>query len=207
MTADLSPTGDLHVTAIFLWGDVALSLLRRSYVLTWPSTLLHPKTLGSTIYRRLFARARCDADSYGDAFFTVSFWRFWPQQIEGQMRFFDLLASNMERANLPGWCWAEIQQFALVGSSSSLHSEACNALGASDGIIHGRISLEAICFRAITYYQNIQGDHLAHFSSKTAPGRAHREGVTPCEVFEQSTIGHKHGVWPHSLQASLRKGQ
>ena len=36
--------------------------------------------------------------------------------------------------NLPGWCWAEIQQFALVGSSSSLHSEACNALGASDGV-------------------------------------------------------------------------
>ena len=25
--------------------------------------------------------------------------------------------------NLPGWCWAEIQQFAHVGSSSSLHSE------------------------------------------------------------------------------------
>ena len=40
--------------------------------------------------------------------------------------------------NLPGWCWAEIQQFALVGSSSSLHSEACNALGASDGVIHSR---------------------------------------------------------------------
>ena len=37
---------------------------------------------------------------------------------------------------LPGWCWAEIHQLALVGSSSSLHSEACNALGASDGVIH-----------------------------------------------------------------------
>ena len=48
--------------------------------------------------------------------------------------------------NLPGWCWAEIQQFALVGSSSSLHSEACNALGASDGVIHSRISQEVICF-------------------------------------------------------------
>ena len=34
------------------------------------------------------------------------------------------------RLNLPGWCWAEIRQFALVGSSSSLHSEACNALRA-----------------------------------------------------------------------------
>ena len=50
--------------------------------------------------------------------------------------------------NLPGWCWAEIQQFALVGSSSSLHSEACNALGASDGVIHSSISLEAVCLRA-----------------------------------------------------------
>ena len=48
--------------------------------------------------------------------------------------------------NLPGWCWAEIQQFALVGSSSSLHSEACNALGASDGVIHSRISQEVVCF-------------------------------------------------------------
>jgi len=52
--------------------------------------------------------------------------------------------------NLPGWCWAEIQQFALVGSSSSLHSEACNALGASDGVIHSRISQEVVCLRATT---------------------------------------------------------
>ncbi len=29
---------------------------------------------------------------------------------------------------------------ALIGSSSSLHSEACNALGVSDGVIHSRIS-------------------------------------------------------------------
>ena len=52
--------------------------------------------------------------------------------------------------NLPGWCWAEIQQFALVGSSSSLHSEACNALGASDGVIHSSISHEVGCMRAST---------------------------------------------------------
>ena len=30
VAADISPTGDLHVTVIFLWGAVALSLLRRS---------------------------------------------------------------------------------------------------------------------------------------------------------------------------------
>ena len=48
--------------------------------------------------------------------------------------------------NLPGWCWAEIQQFALVGSSSSLHSEARSALGASDGVIHSRISHEVVRF-------------------------------------------------------------
>ena len=34
----------------------------------------------------------------------------------------------------------EIRQLALVGSSSSLHSEACNALGASDGVTHSSIS-------------------------------------------------------------------
>ena len=41
-----------------------------------------------------------------------------------------------------------IQQLALVGSSSSLHSEACNALGASDGVIHSSISQEAARLRA-----------------------------------------------------------
>ena len=57
-------------------------------------------------------------------------------------------AAAVAFVNLPGWCWAEIQQLALVGSSSSLHSEACNALGASDGVIHSRISLEAVSLRA-----------------------------------------------------------
>lgn len=43
---------------------------------------------------------------------------------------------------------SKIQQLALSGSSSSLHSEACNALGASDGVIHSRISLEEVSLRA-----------------------------------------------------------
>ena len=30
----------------------------------------------------------------------------------------------------------QAHQFALIGLSSSLHSEACNAVGASDGVIH-----------------------------------------------------------------------
>ena len=38
---------------------------------------------------------------------------------------------------------------ALRGSSSSLHSEACNALGVSDGAIHSRISWEATSLRAV----------------------------------------------------------
>jgi hypothetical protein len=75
------------------------------------------------------------------------------------------------------------QQFALVGLSSSPHSEACKALGASDGVIHSRVSLEVICFRAITNYQNTYGDHLAQYSSKTALSRAHREGMIPYEVY------------------------
>ena len=55
---------------------------------------------------------------------------------------------NAHQVNLPGWCWAKIQQLALIGSSSSLHSEVCNALGASDGVIHSRISQEVVCLRA-----------------------------------------------------------
>ena len=43
-------------------------------------------------------------------------------------------------ANLPGWCWAQILQSALVGLSSSLHTEVCNAVRFSDGVIHSRIS-------------------------------------------------------------------
>jgi hypothetical protein len=50
--------------------------------------------------------------------------------------------------HLPGFCWAEIQQLALIGSSSSLHSEACNALGASDGVILSGIYLGAVCLLA-----------------------------------------------------------
>ena len=37
-------------------------------------------------------------------------------------------------------------------SSSSLHSEACNALGASDGVIHSSISHEVVSLRATTNY-------------------------------------------------------
>ena len=51
--------------------------------------------------------------------------------------------------NLPGWCWARIKQLALIGSSSSLHSEACKALGGSDGVVHSTISPAAICIRAV----------------------------------------------------------
>ncbi len=58
------------------------------------------------------------------------------------------LRKSPSRVNLPGWDWAEIQQLALLGSSSSLHSEACNALGASDGVIHSSISFEAVSLRA-----------------------------------------------------------
>ena len=40
---------------------------------------------------------------------------------------------------------------ALTGSSSWLHSEACNALGASDGVIHSNVSLQvSACERLLT---------------------------------------------------------
>ena len=57
--------------------------------------------------------------------------------------------SKATSANLPVQCWAEIQQLALIGSIRSLHFEACNALGASDGIIHDSISVEIVSLRAV----------------------------------------------------------
>ena len=41
-----------------------------------------------------------------------------------------------------------MQQFALIRSSSSLHSEACNALGVSARVIHSRISQAGVSLRA-----------------------------------------------------------
>ena len=43
--------------------------------------------------------------------------------------------------NLPGWRWARIKQLALVGLSSSWHSEACNALRDSTGVAYSEISV------------------------------------------------------------------
>ena len=63
--------------------------------------------------------------------------------------FWGILLWNAPILNLPGWCWARIKQLALIGSSSSLHSEACKALGGSDGVVHSTISLAAICMRAV----------------------------------------------------------
>jgi hypothetical protein len=67
----MSPTGDLHVTAIFSLGrcrlELAQALLR--VALAWHvARRAHPTSLGSTIHRRLFARARRDANPYGDGF-------------------------------------------------------------------------------------------------------------------------------------------
>jgi len=45
------------------------------------------------------------------------------------------------KINLPGWRWARIKQLALVGLSSSWHSEVCNALGDSFGVAHSKISV------------------------------------------------------------------
>ena len=68
--------------------------------------------------------------------------------------------------NLPGWCWARIKQLALIGSSSSLHSEACKALGGSDGVVHSTISLAAICMRAVAkqYRKHWEAMRYALFS-------------------------------------------
>ena len=79
-----------------------------------------------------------------------------PPQISSTMGsscFFKSLPHPISPLNLPGWCWARIKQLALIGSSSSLHSEACKALGGSDGVVHSTISLAAICMRAVAKEQ------------------------------------------------------
>lgn len=43
--------------------------------------------------------------------------------------------------NLPGWRWAKIKQFALDGSSCSLHTEVSKAHGGSFGVVHSKISV------------------------------------------------------------------
>ena len=43
--------------------------------------------------------------------------------------------------NLPGWRWATIMQFALDGSSCSLHTEVSKAHGGSFGVVHSKISV------------------------------------------------------------------
>jgi hypothetical protein len=72
------------------------------------------------------------------------------QRLPIMITFFELGArcAAPSIVNLPGWRWAGIKQLALVGSSSSLHSEACKALGGSDGVVHSRISGSDGCVRA-----------------------------------------------------------
>ena len=50
-------------------------------------------------------------------------------------------SNSTGEGNLPGWRWARIKQLALVGLSSSRHSEACNALGGPFGVAHSIISV------------------------------------------------------------------
>ena len=50
---------------------------------------------------------------------------------------------------LEGSCWVEIHQFALIGLSSPLHSEACNALGASDEVIQSAGGDPAACSHGV----------------------------------------------------------
>ena len=84
-------------------------------------------------------------------------------------------------ANLLGECWVKVQQLALVGSSSSLHYEACNALGASDGVIHSRISLEGVSLRASSnrWHANAMPANMQHIFSLRHP-------QLPCRMHDKS---------------------
>ena len=50
---------------------------------------------------------------------------------------------------LEGSCWAEIHQLVLIGLSISLHSEACNALGASDEVVQSAGGDPAVCSHGV----------------------------------------------------------
>ena len=47
---------------------------------------------------------------------------------------------------------AEIQQFARTGLRSSLHSDACNALGASDEVIQSAGGDPAVCSHSVEQF-------------------------------------------------------
>ena len=60
---------------------------------------------------------------------------------ESRKLFHFIKGGDGQRINLPGWRWARIKQLALVGSSSSSHSEDCKALEGSSGVVHSKISV------------------------------------------------------------------
>ena len=53
-------------------------------------------------------------------------------------------------SNLPGWRWKRIKQLFLVGSSSSLHSEVCNALGGVSASPTAKFLSSDTCVRALS---------------------------------------------------------
>ena len=52
--------------------------------------------------------------------------------------------------NLPGWRWTRIKQLVLVGLSSSLHSEVCNALGGTSVLPTAKFLTSDMCVRALS---------------------------------------------------------
>jgi hypothetical protein len=89
---------------------------------------------------------------------------------------------------------AEIHQLALVGWRNSLHAEACNALGASNGIIHRRISHEVVSLTATG--NNCRARH--ELLSTLAPTRV--RGQRRCPRVQRLERG-------RAFAAFLRKGQ
>ena len=57
---------------------------------------------------------------------------------------------NGLQGNLPGWRWKRIKQLFLVGSSSSLHSEVCNALGGVSASPTAKFLSSDMCVRALS---------------------------------------------------------
>ena len=75
------------------------------------------------------------------------------------------------------------QHLALIGSSGSLHSEACNAVGASDGVIQSSISQEAVGSRAAA------NSHAAHLCEDEWVGRLSRLESAPSGLDSPNVVG------------------
>ena len=128
----MSPNGDFLVTSIFLWGERVFGLARsRSRLL--PRTCTNAESSIPSPWVTEFRAKTVPRNPLNFPGLPTT------NRANGNCPGFERRGAS-RGVYLPGWRWARIKQLALVGSSSSLHSEACKALAGSDGVMHSKIS-------------------------------------------------------------------